>query len=132
MLDLDVLHVDQVKAQVESANTGLKQGDTFHHLSIVKFADLETFKFQGTQVREWSGVLRDLGKAANQQPMRPELDSWFEWCRDTALFLERLGVGTFKGFGEILRPVAQVPSMVLRQFAWVDLKPLSNRRPGQP
>lgn len=123
----DVLRVEQVEAQARSASADLRQGDTFRHLSIVKFAELEVFKSRNTQVREWSDILRDLKQAATQR--RHESESVINWCKDAALFLEKLGIGTFTGFGDInLRAITQVNPIVLRQFAWADLKAVDRMR----
>jgi hypothetical protein len=126
----DVLRIDQVRAQVGSGDLDLRAGDTFQHLSIVKFADVETFGFPKTKVREWPGILKDLKQAGNSGRIESKSKNVIRWCRDVALFLERLGIGSFEGFGHLtLRSVTQgIHVPVLRQFAWAELR--SVRRVG--
>jgi hypothetical protein len=125
----DVLRFGQVRAQVGSARVGLERTDALRHLSIVKFADLEVYRFEGTKLRQWTSILSDMKRAGSEKTESSE-KVFIEWCRDAALLLERLGIGTFKGFGDlVMQPVARhAPVPLLRQFAWADLKAVRERK----
>jgi hypothetical protein len=122
-----VLGREQAEAQVRSCASGLKPGTAFDHISIVKFADLQALKYHGTSVRQWYDILRDLKDGLLGRLTTVRSKASLEWCHDAVLFLERLGIGTFVGFGKInLREVQRdIPIPIFTRFAWTALRPIA-------
>ncbi|WP_377828798.1 hypothetical protein ACFKHW_37655 [Bradyrhizobium lupini] len=118
----DVLHLNQVRSQLESAATDLESPDSVRHFCLVKFADVEVFQSKITTVRQWSEVLKDLRQAASETNQAGASDASIDWCYDAVKLLERLGIGSFVGLGTLsLVPLNRAFSFALRRFAWADL-----------
>lgn len=122
----DVLHVSQVEAQFASAASDSNMRGNVCHVCIVKLADLAVFQSRKTKVRQWSGVLSDLDRAVSWRNQMSISEAAVSWCRDAARFLEKLGIGSFVGFGKLaLVPIRrQFSAAALFRYAWADLRPV--------
>jgi hypothetical protein len=123
----DILGREQVEAQVSSCASGLKPSATFSHFSIVKSANEEALEYRGTSVRQWYDVLRDLKGALSGEPTAIPSKVSLEWSRDAVIFLERLGIGTFVGFGKIdlLAVPHEMDIPIFTRYAWVGIKSIA-------
>lgn len=90
----------QIEDQVRICARGLHR---WLHISLVKSAELAAFEFPDTTILQWNealGILRGVSRSDATE------DASLTWCRDAVAFLEKLGVGTFAGFGRLsLAPV---------------------------
>lgn len=95
-----VLLRHQVEDQVKFCTRGLSG---WRHISLIKSAELAAFEFPDTTIIQWNQALGLLQYVLGSNA--PESAS-LTWCRDAIGFLEKLGVGTFEGFGRLdLAPV---------------------------
>ncbi|WP_141688303.1 hypothetical protein [Bradyrhizobium paxllaeri] len=95
-----VLHRQQVQDQVRICT---KYQANWIHVSLVKSADLAAFEFPGTTIIQWNQALRVLQDVLRSGAAE---GASLIWCKDVIAFLEKLGVGTFEGFGQLnLEPV---------------------------
>jgi hypothetical protein len=94
------LHRHQIEDQVRLCTND--QG-RWAHISLVKSAELAAFELRETAIIQWNEVLRRLGDVLRSNAAD---GASLVWCKDAIAFLEKLGVGTFEGFGHLdLAPV---------------------------
>ncbi|MBR0879339.1 hypothetical protein ABIF65_002177 [Bradyrhizobium japonicum] len=94
-----VLLRHQIEDQVRICTKDLRG---WRHISLIKSAELAAFDSQ-TTIIQWNQTLAILQDVLRSNAAE---GASLIWCRDAIKFLEKLGVGTFKGFGLLdLAPV---------------------------
>lgn len=94
-----VLLRHQIEDQIRICAKGLKG---WRHISLIKSAELAAFD-SPTTIIQWNQALAILQNVLRSNAAE---GTSLVWCRDAIGFLEKLGVGTFKGFGLLnLAPV---------------------------
>lgn len=101
-----VLLRHQIEDQIRICTKGLKG---WRHISLIKSAELAAFD-SPTTIIQWNQALAIL-----QDVLRSNAadGASLVWCRDAIGFLEKLGVGTFKGFGVLDLAVVTIEEMDL-------------------
>lgn len=75
-----------------------KGHEAWMHISLVKAAELAAFECPSTSIIQWNQLLATL---KNVLHTKSASGACLIWCKDAVAFLERLGVGTFRGFGQL-------------------------------
>ncbi|MDA9499548.1 hypothetical protein [Bradyrhizobium sp. CCBAU 11357] len=90
---------DLLRSQIdEQARLCARSGARNFHVSLVKTAELDAFQAPSSTIIQWNEVLSTLRNAGAREK---GTGACAVWCADAIAFLEKLGVGTFKGFSHV-------------------------------